>query len=146
VVGALLRRPLPLDLLSCRCLWSHRPSHGRFPLPNLRTGYLGCLCFLISLFVSPFLRVNLCVASVLVGSVNVRTSHSSPQARASPTENSAGSSSALRHQAALRSSLIGTESTNRPLPRQFVRRKGAKGQSGTPPNLKHHVSWPVFSA
>jgi hypothetical protein len=44
VVGALLSCPLPLDLLSCRCLWPHRPSHGRFifcsfyPSPAPRSG------------------------------------------------------------------------------------------------------------
>jgi hypothetical protein len=36
-VGALLRCPLPLDLLRCCCL-SHRRSHRRFPVPSLRAG------------------------------------------------------------------------------------------------------------
>jgi hypothetical protein len=66
-------RPLPLDLLRCRCL-SYRRSHRCFPVPGLRAGVLGCLSFLNSthfLFVSPFLippHVYLCVTSVVVGS------------------------------------------------------------------------------
>ena len=75
VVGALLRCPLPLDLLSCRCLWSPPSFPWTFPGPkssykvSLSFNKLGCLSFLISLFVSPFFHVYV-VASVLVGSVN----------------------------------------------------------------------------